>query len=113
MGLVTGCARAWQRDGGDDVTVIRSAFIAVHDGQEVGINASLISGPDIKRFFPLLPPFVFLFFLLSSIGSWCGSPCASTDGHHAQTEQRCHEEERCRFQKLAAAGNYSNHDLCS
>lgn len=76
------------------------------------MNASLISSPDIESLFLRLAPFLFLFFFLSSIGPLGGSLCASADDHHAQTKQRYDKEERCKFQKLAVAGSYSDHDLC-
>src|SRR6266480_1822188 len=112
MRLVTGSPGTRKRDGGDHSPVVWRAFVEVHDGQEVGINASLISGPDEQDLFPIFISLFFLFFLLSSIALLGGSRFAPPDSHQAQTKQRCDKEERCKFQKLAAAGNCLDHDLC-
>src|SRR5467141_2394076 len=106
MRLIAGCARAGKWNSVDDFSVIRRPFIKVHYGQEVGIRARLIAGPDKEKSVPLVIALLFLLFLLSSIGLLRGAPNAFADAHHAQTKQRRYKDERCRFQKMALAGSY-------
>src|SRR5258706_15536304 len=107
MRLVAGCARTWKRNSVDDFAVIPGIFIKVDNRQKIGIRTCLISGPDEKKFLPLIVPLFFSILFLEPI--LCGS-CSAVPGSQRAREE-CDQNKGSEYYAPVNIGNCFNHEL--